>query len=472
MKQSLKEVYIQLHSIKKTSSSNAKIALLEKYLKSGLFRRVCYLAYTSTIKFHIKKLPSFSPFNLTATSLDQLFRHLDILSKQTGASNHDKIDLARLASIDRETYEVVAKIVRKDLDCGVSAISINKARPGTIKKMPYQRCKTSAHINNILFEPEAMAQCKADGAFVNCFVEEDKIKFLTRSGQTVKQLEHLKKNMHNQQPKLKYGAKLGTSHNKHVWGKVYLGELRVWEVVGKKIMSRKKGNGIINQCIKGTANPEDAKKVFLTVWDCILSFKEFWAGLCDIAYNTRFFHTTSLVNAVANDKFVRLIEFKRITNLAEAYSFYVEMRAKDEEGAIIKNLNFVWKDHQSGSPDMIKLKHAFDCDLKFVRWNYGDEGGKWKNGVGSVTWESACGKLQVNVSGMTDEQREWEWDMMDESVIGCIEAESTSKSKNKDTYALYTPGFIEIRHDKTEANTLEEILEIEKESKKMKRRKA
>ena len=57
---------------------------------------------------------------------------------------------------------------------------------------------------------------------------------------------------------------------------------------------------------------------------------------------------------------------------------------------------------------------------------------------------------------------------MIDSIVA-VEAESVSESKSKGTYSLYTPSFIEPREDKLVANTLEEILEIAKESKKTRR---
>lgn len=471
---SLKSVHKKLKVIRDTSGTNDKVTLLRDYLKNGLFRRVCYLAYTEILQYKVKKFPEFKTLHVgifVERSNELIFENLKRLSEQSGATIKDKESLFVASSIDKETYEVVKLICNKDLDAGFGAILINTARPDTIKIYPYQRCRTSAHIHHILFEPEAVAQAKADGTFTNCIVANNKIKFLSRSGQVIKQLDHLKKNMLNQPPKKKYGGKQGLLVNKEVWDKVYLGELRVWEVVGKKIMSRKKGNGIITQCIRGTADPEVAKKIFFTTWDCVTSVEEFWNMYCDIAYNTRKFYAQSFVRAVGNTNFVRFIESENIKSLDEAYSFYAKMRAQGEEGAVIKNLSSIWRDDKTGSKDMIKLKHSFECDLAVTGWNYGDETGKWANGVGSVNMESSCGKLKVKMSGLTDEQRAWDWDMMEDEIV-TVEAESVSKAKTDKLHSLYLPSFIEVREDKTVADSLEEIFEIEKESKKMKRRKA
>ena len=58
-------------------------------------------------------------------------------------------------------------------------------------------------------------------------------------------------------------------------------------------------------------------------------------------------------------------------------------------------------------------------------------------------------------------------------TIVTVEAESVIESKSKKgVYSLYTPSFVEVREDRAEADSLERIIEISKESQKTKRRKA
>lgn len=85
--------------------------------------------------------------------------------------------------------------------------------------------------------------------------------------------------------------------------------------------------------------------------------------------------------------------------------------------------------------------------------------------------ESSCGKLKVAISGLLDEEREFDWDKLKGS-IATVEAESIIESKTKSTFSLYTPSFIELRPDRLKADSLERIKEICEESKKTRRRKA
>lgn len=479
---SLKSVFYKLKKLESTSSTNDKVDLLKVYLKDSLFHKVVWCCLHGTLHYNIKKFPAYSqPGLLTPKGNKFIFNKLKELSKKTGANNADKQELCQLASIDKETFEVVKRICQKDLKCGVKERLINKARPDTIKIFPYQRCKTSKEIDNIVFFDEvaekpvqAMAQCKADGEFTNLFIDDNfNITFRTRNGKLIRQLEHLKKNIQSQPSTVKYGRKRGIKHSSFpdtFKNNVFMGELRVWNKDFTAIMDRKAGNGILSQCIQGTADPKDAKRVFFTVWDTV-STKEFWVGQGTLTYQSRFYNASVLTSTVNNAKYVQTIETRFVNNIDEAYAFYVEMREAGHEGAVIKNLTFLWRDQQSGSPDMIKLKHCFDCELIIVGWNLSKEGGQFDGLMGSIDCESSCGKLKVNIgTGFSVDKREWDWDFLIGSIAR-VEAERVITSKTKKTSSLYTPSFIDIREDKDTADTLEQIIEAEKESKRNRRRK-
>lgn len=467
---SLKPVYEQIEAIAKTSSTLGKVALLKTALKDDLFRLIVRLAYNQTYSYNVKSFPEYSQIGFCDRGWEFTLPILGTLVKQQGADNAIKQRLFQASSIDKETYEIVKRICEGDLKCGIGARLINKSVPNTVKILSYQRCATSKHIDHIKFEPEAMVQCKADGSFANMFVNaEGDIKFVSRSGQNIRCLQFLKSKIKSQPSHLQYGSRKGTEHDTSSRNKVFMGELRVFNEDGS-IMPRKQGNGIINECIKGTVDPKVAKRIFYTTWNCV-PVDEFYNGESTEVQRVRFFNVTSFATRLNSPKHFRVIEFEFITSLDEAYVFFRKMRAKGEEGAIVKNIDGIWEDDQSGSKDCIKLKHSFECDLKVVGWNPGKKGSKYEHTVGSIICESECGKLRVNVSGLTDEERDWDWDMM-QGIIVTVEAESVITSKSKDTSSLYTPSFIEPREDKTIANTLEEIIEIAEESKKTRRRKA
>lgn len=469
---SLKSVHKQISILRAESSTNAKIDLLRVFLKDRVFSKIVRLAYTQTYSYNVKAFPDFKPVGFHERGFEYVLPILKELVQRQGADQAVKAKLFQAAMIDRETYEIVKCICDGDLKCGIGARLINIAVPNTVKIFSYMRCATSKHIDKLDFESGVYAQCKADGSFTNLFIHKNKkIDFFTRSGQPIKCLDHLKLQMRKTKSHLKFGLPKGIDHlaphlQKELLGRVYHGELRVYREDGS-IMSRKEGNGIINQCIKGTVDPKVAKRIFFSVWDSV-TIEEFYNGYCEIAYATRFFTCVQLVDGISNKNFVQLVKNKIVYSKEEAYAFFRQMRSEDEEGSINKNSSGHWEDNQSGSHDCIKIKHSFQCELKVVGWKPGKKGSKYEHVVGSVIVESECGKLRCAVSGLLDSEREWDWDMMVDSIVS-VEAESVIESKNKSTFALYTPSFIEVREDKTKADTLEEIIEIAKESKKTKR---
>ena len=468
---SLREVFQRIDHIAKTPSTNEKVDLLKKYLQSKLFKRVIWCTYTQTLKYNVKAFPKFNPTGFADRGFEFVLPILKQLSNQNGADSSIKNKLFQAASIDKETYRVVEMICDGDLQCGIGARLINKAVPNTVKILSYQRCQTSKFIDSIVFEPYAIAQCKADGAFANLIIDENlQIKFLTRNGKEIFQLEHLKKKIKSQNPLLKFGHRRGIDHSflGDFSSKVFFGELRVFNPDGS-IMNRKAGNGVISQCLQKLCPPDLIKRIFYTTWGCT-DLECFWNGEDAVTYGNRFYETCNFINVVA-DPYVKLIQFENVKSLEEAYSFFRKMRSLGEEGEILKNISGIWEDDQSGSKDCIKIKHSFECDLRVVGWNYGTKGKKYGETVGSIDLESECGKLKVNVSGLLDSEREWDWDMMIGTIV-TVEAESVITSKTKEKASLYTPSFIEPREDKDVADTLEEIIVIAEESKKTRRRKA
>lgn len=469
---SLKSVYCKLEILANTPSTNKKVELLQEYLKNKLFRKVVWCTYTQTVKFNVKIFPPFKPIGFSDRGFEYVLPILKQLNSQNGADSTIKQKLFQASSIDKETYEVVSRICNGDLRCGVGARLINKAVPNTVKIYSYERSATSKYISNIVYEPYAIAQAKADGAFANLLIGKNRtLTFITRKGIEILQLSHLKQKIMSQEPIVRYGANRGIKHMPlgDFFGKAVMGELRIYRPDGS-VMDRKTGNGLIRQCQLGALDPKIAKRIFFTVWNCV-DIQDFWNGECEKTYSDRFYDTACFIDTVNDKKWVKLVHSKNVTSLDEVYSFYREMRLLGEEGIIVKNIKAPWEDNQSGSKDSIKIKHSFEVDLKIVGWNYGTKGKKYENKIGSLDCESECGKLKVNISGLLDKERELDGDSL-VGKIAAVEAESVITSKSKSTSALYTPSLIEIREDKSEANTLEEIIEIWEQSKKTKRRKA
>ena len=458
---SWQHIYKRIHNLSNTPSSNDKIDLLNKYLENETFLAVIKLMYDGTKHYHIKSFPKFVKKDVPFLE-KKILKLLVQFTKQTGVTNIEKQELFNLCSVDEETFEVMKMVCKKDASAGFSAKLINKARPKTITIIPYARCSTDKKIEKITYP--AIIQEKADGMFVNVMINhKGQIKIITRNGKTVHQLKMLKQVIRKGRglpPKkagktalsTQYGI-LNNSLKEQYFGMVYTGELLVKKE--GKILPRKTGNGILNSCIHGTANPEDIQQVIFHVWDC-LPLKDFYEGFYDVVYNTREFNTSQFVNAVNDKEFVNTVMTERVNSYEEAQRFYAEVRKTGGEGAILKNLDSVWKDHTS--PNMVKLKNVIDFDLIITGWKRGKEGTKYESCMGAIQCESSCGKLKVFVgTGFSDKERKQDWDKFTRNIV-TISCESVIQDKRKNTHSLFLPRFVDIREDLNKAQSLNNML--------------
>ena len=487
---SLAPVLRKLDLIESTPRITEKIELLRQFMENSMFLRVVKYTLEGTKHYGIQKFPDFKEKIETKPDnrLRKIFGLLDALSKSKGASDLDKAELFKYASIDAETVEVVRRILVKDLRCGASEKSINKAVPNTIRIMPYMRCSTEKKIDNLTFDndpaqslPNVIAQEKADGAFVNVLINSiGQIKFLTRNGKIVQQLGTLKKLISSQKPEKQYGGMRGIMNDpkKSHFSRVFNGELLVMR--NGKVLGRKTGNGIINQCIQGTASKKDADSVVLRLWDSI-TLQNFWLGSEGVSYSDRLYKTRNFVSTV-NDPRVSLVETRYVHTYEEAREFYSELRADGKEGAVLKQRTTTWKDGTSAT--QVKMKNVIDVELILIGWYHGDPDRKYKKCIGGLICETACGKLRVNLGGgFTDKERGYfpkksggqildpndidlekaqeacDFFEMQEGAIVGAECESVIKSKSKGLYSLFLPVYCELRFDKHKADTLKDILE-------------
>ena len=434
---SLKKYYQQLMDIKETSGSNEKILKLKEFLKDENAVKILELMYDDSYHFGINKM---APFKRTLFSSDaaHIFRILTDLSTQRGTSNQDKIALSQAASIDRETYDLVSLIVNKDAKCGFSNKTINKARPDTVFIAPYCRCSTSSKLENIAFP--AISQEKADGVFVNLLIDNSSVhnlhfEFRTRNWKRIWQIDHLK-----------------TFFNTVKESIVIHGELLV--VKNGKVLDRSTGNGIIYSCINGTALQEDVECIVMRVWDC-MPYVDFFNNKCTIPYINRLSRLRKIVKEI-HSPFVKLVETEHVNSMEQAMDFYSRMRKMGKEGAVLKNRSAIWKFHTS--VDMIKMKNVSVAELRIVKWKKGEPGTKYENCMGAVLCSSEEGKIQVWLgSGFSDDQRLINWN---EYIGYVVSAEFDSITQNKKTgvYSLYLASFVDLRLDRTSADTYMDII--------------
>ena len=419
-----------LNELASTTKRLEKEAILTREKDNQLLKRVVFLALDPFTQFYIRKIPDYK-VNWTDThiTLDGLLPYLDELSTRivTGnnAINHLTWMLEHASASDAA---VIERIIKKDLNCGVSDSTANKIWPGLIHQYP---CMLASQYDEKLvakMQFPAMAQLKMDGMRFNAVVRSGKCEFRSRNGKEINLLGHLEQEF----------VMMAGGRNL-----VFDGEL----VVDNEgaLLDRQTGNGILNKAVKGTISKEEAKRVRATLWD-VIPYDRFVEGVDKESYAVRF----RFLQSLAHPKTIRLVEHKIVANLEEAQAIFEKYLEAGQEGIILKNLNSPWEDKRA--KHQIKFKGEMDCDLRVVGVQPGT--GKYEGKVGALICESEDGVIKVAVgSGFVDSQREEIY------PIGTIIAvKYNARIKNKaGEESLFLPIFQEVRLDKTKADMSKDI---------------
>jgi ATP-dependent DNA ligase len=138
--------------------------------------------------------------------------------------------------------------------------------------------------------------------------------------------------------------------------------------------------------------------------------------------------------------------------LEEANTFYQEMLARGEEGAILKFLDAPWEDKRSKF--MIKLKEEKDIDAEVIDVIPHSKKAGW---IGALRCKTRDGNVEFEVgSGFNDDDRQKDPSFYFGKIVQC-KYNMLIQAKNRSTYSLFLPVFQCVRFDKTEANSLEEL---------------
>lgn len=448
--------YQMLENLADRGSTLAKKELLKKYLSDPTFHKIVTLALDSRISLHVKTFPKFKQKDYPCTE-KSVFEFLQKLAHSKGATNQMKQALANLMMVSKESYEVISRICKKDLRCGVGTALINDVLPKTVFVSPYCRCSTSKKIDSIHYP--AIVQEKADGMFVNIHVYDDTFFITTRDGLQVRQLHSILE---------KEFRKLPT----HTPERVFMGELLALDAEGNRLQ-RQISNGIFLSCIAETADNEDLAHIAVHLWDYVPR-QEFEKMESPTPYLKRFAQLQDLLNE-APSRNIFLIQSKVVLSKKEAWEFYQVMREQGKEGAVLKDRRALWC--HGTSPFQVKLKNTTEADFIIVKWAQGAAGKKYQDCLGNITVQSADGKIVSDVgSGFSDVQRGYVLDkdnvpiaskadealhywknLVDNRVVVEIAFEGIIPKENSDQLSLFLPRFIKVRPDRTQADTLEDI---------------
>ncbi len=423
------------------ASNNSRLfkeAELEKHKDNEVLKRVIFLALDPFTQFYIRKIPEYVTDRPVWHSLESALPKLEKLYTReiTGNAAIEYLRLL-LSEVSPDDAKVIERIIAKDLKCGASVSTVNKIWPGLIAEYPCMLCSQYEKklVDKIQFP--AYVQMKMDGMRFNAIVKDGKVEFRSRNGKEINLLGNL------EQEFLSLAAGVDC---------VFDGELMIMFDDGYQFADRQTGNGILNKAVKGTISEKEAAQVHATLWD-IIPYSDFKTGKCIGPYSTRYEVVKHKINQLVGPKRIWKVYCVEVQNIEEAQSEFSKLYADGFEGIILKDANGIWEDKRTKS--QIKFKGELECDLQVVGVQAGT--GKYEGLLGALLCESSDGVVQVAVgSGFNDEHRK---ELIKEKLIGRIIAvKYNAKITNKQgETSLFLPIFLELREDKTEADSSTDI---------------
>lgn len=445
-------IYQLLETLASDNGRKFKEDLLGQHKANKTLMEVVRLALDPTINFYIKKIPAYGKqAGVGKKTLESAIEDLGALSSRTVTGNDAQMHLANiLSALSDEDAEVIKKIIQRDLRCGVSESTANKVWKGLIPEYPYMRCCLPKHTKMDKFDWKGgvFSQLKADGMFANVNLYADgTVELFSRSGSVF--------------PMEQFKGLAEEIANTFVYGTQTHGEVLVKR--DGVVLPREIGNGLLNSVLKGGEFAANEQPI-LMVWDQI-PLEEVYPGN---KYNTGYYKRYDRLYKQLHDDntpvLIEMIPTKIVHSIEEAHEHYAEMLAAGFEGTIIKDRGAIWEDTTSKS--QVKYKLEIDVDLEIVGFTEGN--GKNADTFGAITCKTSDGELVVNVSGFKDKKQKGvltrkEISDMREQLIGTIMAVKSNNlmkpTKSNPKYSLFLPRFAEFRTDKTEADSLQRVIE-------------
>lgn len=449
-----KSVFAAIQAIAATPSKLEKEALVKAAGGSStLFMKAVTYAYDPFRKYGIDNAPQKTPGAAPGgNTLEEplAWNALDALAARELTGNAAREKVQQLVDfLDEPSSEVFRRIINKDMRAGFSEGTINRVFKGTIAEFPYMRCSLPAKSNIEKWDWSVgiIVQEKADGMFANVNLDDSRYLWITSRAGSSFPVDCL-----GIEAELAGCLKPGTQTH---------GEFTVFEAGA--LQTREIGNGILNSLLSGGKLEADQRVVF-EAWDQIPLSAVVSGGKDATPYKTRLKQLAGQCLAARNTGIasLRLIPTRVVKTKAEAFAYYRECLKRKKEGVVVKSPDAVWKD--GTSKDQVKLKLEAVVDLKVVAIVPGKAGGKNEGKAGSLTCETSCGQLRVDVTVKNEAMRLLvDGDPLDwlDRVIAVCANSIMEPSGSSDFNSLFLPRMVEAnyRTDKTQPDSLNQVRE-------------
>ena len=172
-----------LDQLAATSKRTEKEAILTAMTpdRAELFKKIGVAAYTPGITYNIKKYPRPTVYAGTSTLTTAIDALKSLSSRRITGNAAIKFISDLEGSLSAEDGEVLFRIIKKDLRCGVTDSTINKIWPDMIYVSPYQRCSSFSKKNLARLKLPAYSQTKADGMYLDIIAGDSSVIYRSRN---------------------------------------------------------------------------------------------------------------------------------------------------------------------------------------------------------------------------------------------------------------------------------------------------
>lgn len=434
------EIIEKLDQLKTLSAQEKHVAMCA-YLENERFLTAVRLATDTSITFGVSNVKKVS-----TTLVEDPLVYLEDLAKlnKGGATKVQKDMLNAIASQSPETFDLVQRIVRKTLGCGIGTKTIHEIAPRLIPYYPYMRCSGVEKLDKILRDGRAYSQLKDNGMYLDIFVDLAawKVSYRTRNGNWLK----MKLPIENEVLKNVQEAC------------VLMGEATLYLNDNRDvIMPRAAGNAIISQAIDEDMPADIANRIKLNLWDMVPMI-DYHQLHCPTPYDDRLAMVDEFICELPGSMLDRidLIETREVRSEAGVWAHFRDVKSRpvqeggeELEGLVVKHPRAVWKDGTSA--DQGKVKDVKECEMVCCDWTPGDPGSKYEGMIGSLKFQSSCGGIIVNVSGMDDALRARDPETLISTIWG-VKFTKVCTKKGSDIASLENPRLSEPRLDKSQAD--------------------
>jgi len=421
-----------LKRLEATTSRLEKEDILGEHADDPVLKSAFRLALDPLVNFYIKKVPEPDASKGVIQpperkSLECAFRELETKLCSRLLRGHDARDHVAwlLGVLAKDDQEVLRRVIGRNLKCGVSDATVEKIWPDL--KLSYPCMLVSPLNDKTKIKFPCLAQTKMDGMRFNAICEKGAVSYRTRAGKELDLFGALDDDVRC------LAAGLDC---------VLDGELLIEGPYGP--LDRKTGNGLLTKFQKGTGTAELAKQVRAVVWD-LIPLMYFRTGQCLLSYEDRM----KLLGAKSHGHIMTAHTYT-VASMEEAQELYRHKLDDGEEGLVLKDPKGPWEDKRV--KHQVKMKAELEADLRVTGLVPG--AGKYKGKIGSLMVESADGEVTSAVgTGLDDDERSYDPKEFLGKIVA-VKYNALITDKKTGEKSLFLPVFVEIRDDKTVADTL------------------